>query len=374
MDRVKKLEEAIMNMPQHVDNQGQPLPAKSVAEVRLMISRSRRREELYWDTCRDAAILAAQQVQDKRIELLEKPPEVSFTDIICDILIGVTLSLPVAAIAGGVTKAVMKKLIGPSLKTREVVKVFSAELRQKQFIGPGVLKSTVIKIKEKELGGDAIQGRKLSPFLEGAIDESIISSIGLTGQKLVDAAKNKIAASADSQTGGDTPGVAMSSAAMDWANRQKQVTNITHDILDILVGSGLIKDGDTLEEISQLMKKNLNKWPEDGEVEQLRLLWEAAIWVSILGPIKETMFRKSGRMYGGVWVYKYHFNGAPPNQDLISYWQNRFKLFLEKQDTDTLLDFLYKVQVQMGAYFFLKHVAFVIKKSALIGNPKMESD
>ena len=85
------------------------------AELLQLISISRRQQELSFDTLADAAILAAEQVQDTRLRFQESEKSLWATDDLFQILV----SLAFQAVASSILKKAMGSLLEPLLSLRD---------------------------------------------------------------------------------------------------------------------------------------------------------------------------------------------------------------------------------------------------------------
>jgi hypothetical protein len=87
-----------------------PDPYEKLALLK-MLTHAHAQADAYFETIGDAAALAANQVQDVRLEHLEKGPSVSTADVIVELLLAVALQYVGASAVAAITKSVMTRVL-----------------------------------------------------------------------------------------------------------------------------------------------------------------------------------------------------------------------------------------------------------------------
>lgn len=210
-------------------------------ELLNLISLSRRRQELYIDTIIDSWILAAEQVQDKRLEVLESGPEVAIEQIIIDFCITLLLGPCATVLMKSITKSVFTK-IGKTLTTYFVKEGNFWVIDKRKYIKE-VTSSTLAIIRK-------------------ATNETVNVSLDVTKRRLRTMAISAL------QGGGiphsqkileanDSPGVGVVSAVSSYVRHLKASINLVHDdYINKVVANGI--NNETAVDLIKFIKEDIN--------------------------------------------------------------------------------------------------------------------
>ena len=241
---------------------------KTQAVLLDLIRKSREQELLFLHTIRDAAILAGEQVQDKRLDLLENPPDVDANSFLTDFLIALALGPGVGLVIKAVTARGMRAILrNRSLNfdvTDEGIK--AAE--------------TVYAPKTEILARNLLDKRKKEFELWTKMAEDIEKvGVDVTIERL----KRVTTTGKSNSLGGDTASVAIRRAALSFVRLQEPVVVLIHEHYKDQVQSG---DFDfTAETFISFLTNNLKfsdpiKAKANSELERsLSLFFEACIWL-----------------------------------------------------------------------------------------------
>jgi len=296
-------------------------------ELLRLIARSHKLQDIYLDTIGEAVVLAAEQVQDKRLELIETPETVFAIDIIFDFFIGLAL--------GGIASVLIRKgigvILGRLLRFRAAfIKLADLELD----------KLTVQVVKE-EIGPEAAKALRqpLKKIKKGTKDYELYRKVAETA---VERTKKAIEGAIEQKhqgkfTGagwaGDSVGVGFINAVQTNISQQKAATRAIHDELSIVVQNDAI-DASLLNDLRDFLQTlvRVEEMVDLYELKtQLRLLDEAGIWSLLVDPDTIRSTRQipqydPGTLIGGrslrvgeVDVPRYNFR-----DDLVKYWVSRF--------------------------------------------------
>lgn len=240
----------------------------------------------------DGAILAVEQVQDKRIDLMEKGPEVTIDEIIFDFLLGLAVG-QVGKSLKTITDSIAKQLA-------DSVVEYGSLAKNKKFasvLGSAIELSDAEKF-EKLFGNSATITPRVIRDYNQAVREFIAENIGndleiATQRSLstVEIPKSLRDATTQAITGRtakevrleptDSPSVAMLSAAQAFVSKQRYIQTLAHDGMEIIVLSGLANPKE-LDEI----RKNVTLKPLEASYEAIRdrnkMLFEAIMWARLL--------------------------------------------------------------------------------------------
>jgi hypothetical protein len=315
--------------------------AKLKKELREQISESRGRQIEFIGTLGDAVDLAAQQVTDTRLGLLEKPPEFSARDVFVDLVI----SLSLGAVAGTVVKTGVGRMIDRSLATREAITPGPVNQRPGRPVQigdmlftngtPRALESPTVKVspdKVLEKGSDV--RAFLHEFQSSAIDE--ISDV--TEDVIKDSLKRKEARKRPEQpTGADSPSVAILDIVQKFVRHQEFMINVNHDFFADEVSFG-DHNAETLEKLrsafTTYLKRPLGGGPSLSRPfrsvttladvkEGFKRLCEACIWVRLISPLKREGARTRQRGVRGAPIEEKFTEWAVPDS-VVDYWLKRF--------------------------------------------------
>jgi hypothetical protein len=268
----------------------------------------------------DAAVLAAEQVQDQRLDLLEKGPEVELSDVIFDALVGLALM--------GVGKALVPVAQSISRELAKSMTWYASNGKNPRFarlLGAG-LRSIEPELANARL--DAADIKRRHQQVRELLTTKIGEGLGQLGERAGDAAKEGVSSGVKrvELEATDSPGVAMLGAAQSYVSQQRYALELFHGGFEAIVRSGAAGPGD-------LAGIEAAATPEvlDQQVVEIRdrhkLLFEAAIWVRLFnfdGQIKAGPF---GRL---------DFGGLP--RPLQRYLRRRFARTVERWMTGVARD------------------------------------
>lgn len=242
----------------------------------------------------DGAVLAVEQIQDKRIDLMEEGPEVTIDEIIFDFLLGLAVG-QVGKSLKTITDSIAKQLADSVVEYASLAK----NQRFASVLGSAIKLSDTEKF-EKLFGNSAtitpIVIRNYNQAVREFTAESIGKDLEIATQRSLGTVKIEIPKSAEEAatkviTGKtakevkleptDSPSVAMLSAAQAFVSKQRYIQTLAHDSMEIVVLSGLA-DSKKLYEI----RKNVTLKPLEASYETIRdrnkMLFEAVIWARLL--------------------------------------------------------------------------------------------
>lgn len=316
------------------------------------------------DAYLNGVTLAAEQVQDKRIQLLETPPEVSGWEFFGNILLTFTLE---STLGGKLLAAVTKRIFTPILRQNFVFMAlpkspYGVELkRQAQRLarmnapppvrvsgGPGrpsvpILRTgreseavTISTVLQKGAGGPGLEalGRENVQIYNASL-EAIVQGTERAQVNLAAAAKatreaiqRPGPAPALSLGATDSSGVTILAAAQHYASLTRLGVQVRHARFERLVR------GQALLPADLAVLADIFEW-EDLELDisgqriscnlsdiraRYKILFEAVIWVRLYG---FDATRKTPTLY----VNKAEFAGIP--KALSDYWRKRFAISID---------------------------------------------
>jgi hypothetical protein len=310
-----------------VENSEDVLSTAAVEQIIVTVRASVHEELERHQALVDAVTLAAEQVQDKRIELLESPPPVKGGELVVSVLLTVALE---SNLVGKVVASCTKKVLLAALKRNAVFKMlpksqagqelvtgakrafgskgtgdafaawrkFGDAMLQRKLIDD--VKADDLSLYSKEVAGFvAGAGSEVVPFAKGAREAS--RALAKQGPAALDAS--------------DTTGTALRIAAMDYASNQK-----AYDLAHLAVFEGAIRSTPITSQHVEILKDTfgleflgLKPWQIRND---LRILFEAVIWARL-----HNFNRKVGpRVFINDPEGK--IEGIDPR--LAKYWQVRF--------------------------------------------------
>jgi hypothetical protein len=300
---------------------GKVVQRRSEAEIEETLLRVRQYAFLQVERTQafvDGAILAAEQVQDKRLDLLEQGPELTVTEVIFDILLTIALE---STIAGKVLAGITKKLLKTALSSVRVFSVLPKFALSERGQNIKWL-SQLMKVR----GGKQVARNTIKKFLTPS-NELTIAQYNRTLQVLYQGGSNveqNLAAVAKGAkasypltqsrilTVGDSVSVSILSAAQVYACQQRLAIFLSHSTFEMWLRLDLVD----IEDMEMLCKSEIT----DEEAtsintlrDQYKLLFEAAIWTKLFGlDTDETkVLVNQGELFG------------VPNKHL-NYWLDRF--------------------------------------------------
>jgi hypothetical protein len=282
----------------------------------------------------DGAILAAEQVQDKRIDLLEQGPEVAATDLIFDALVTFVLESSLIGIAA---RTAAHKIITPLLRKVGAVALMPHPNIRREYLGMlefarkfGKYATAQIRDANPELRDDLKSYHSFIRAITRA-DGHIIE--GIVG--IAKAANEMNAPQTPMLIPGDSPGVAVLKAAQSYASSHRTAITMVHAQLEMAALA--TTDATALKKIADMAEI----LPLEQDLSVLRgryaLLYEAAIWAMLYGLVDGSQIRSNRGLIGGGRNVKLANVGEP----LLRYWEARF--------ASVISDWLAEMERSLGA-------------------------
>jgi hypothetical protein len=268
----------------------------------------------------DGAVLAAEQVQDQRLDLLEKGPEVELSDVIFDALLGLALM--------GVGKALVPVAESISRELAKSMTWYASNGKNPRFarlLGAG-LRSIEPELANARL--DAADIKRRHQQVRELLNTKIAEGLGALGERAKGVAEEGVSLGTKrvELAATDSPGVAMLGAAQSFVSQQRYAVELFHDGFEAIVRSGAAGPGD-------LTGIETATTPEvlDQQVVEIRdrhkLLFEAALWVRL--------FNFDGQIRAGTFG-RLEFAGLPA--PLQRYLRRRFARSVERWMTGVARD------------------------------------
>ncbi|EHR69854.1 hypothetical protein BurJ1DRAFT_0981 [Burkholderiales bacterium JOSHI_001] len=271
----------------------------------------------------DGAVLAVEQVQDKRIEVLEKGPEVQVQDVVFDLLIGLALGQ-----VGTLLKACTAPIAGDLGRAAGRYAKLSRKKQILKSLGKDTLPRDAAKFEA--LFGSATPDRRVTAAQVNDYAKAVRSFVATKVGAAIDSAGEAslgIVKSGLPKTGGkqvdleetDSPSVAMLGAAQSFMSAQRYAQALFHDALEIVVLTTPC-DQTELDEIAQAMVPTRL----DAGLAQVRdrhkMLFEAVLWWRLFNLSKGSTLRSHWFLSGRSKLLD--LGGAP--EPLLRYWLHRF--------------------------------------------------
>jgi hypothetical protein len=308
------------------------LDSNALAQLRWSIAKSRRRQETYLDTVGDSMVLAAQQVQDMRIELLERGPEISASERFVDFLIGLACSMGGELIEQGLVHFItwivrfrpLAAVVGQGVGVNQPFQVITAD---------AIKQAGRLEVNKANVGiapGTAPE----SPY-EKWFKRFAKEALGITLERAKGALSGtggQRPSAPNEEKGGDTPGVALTDTVLSFIRQQQAAVSLVHDMLDLQVTSGLMDDK-AVKGLSDMVNASLATNARGLDLRdvtelkhQLKRFFEACIWASLF-PVKSwPEARTEISLTRGEVFYPYRIQPeVPPPQPLQRYWIARFQ-------------------------------------------------
>lgn len=275
----------------------------------------------------DGAILGAEQVQDKRLEILEKSPEVTVNDVLFNIFIVFCLE---STISGWVVTKVTRSVIGPILRSNAIYQLFPGSLdRQKvaeqiqhvrQFLGKG---SSAVSKDLSSGAPDYLRYRRyLASLARGSQEENMVAAV----KTAWDSSKTPVKAG-PSLAPTDSPGVSVLQAAQNFISQQRFALSLETDFFEMLVRSCLLEPEELKDLSAALVPDSLGISVIDLR-DRMKLIFEAMIWSRLYDFQKRNMKTSllndmlTGDARDGI--------EGLDNPALINYWKRRFGKLIEE--------------------------------------------
>lgn len=196
----------------------------------------------------DGAILAAEQVQDKRLELLEQGPEVTGFDIFMDFALTFILESP---LAGKIFRAITTKMLVPRVRANQVAK---AQAMRTLALKPGArLAGGRLRIPER------LAAEQLARELKGlhSFEKILFETGSEQGPYPYLVALTKAAREASSKArlvpileASDTPGVAILDVVQQQLSERRLAIQIEHSMFELWVQTGVMSTEEIYKTLS----------------------------------------------------------------------------------------------------------------------------
>lgn len=233
----------------------------------------------------DGALLAAEQVQDVRLDKLEKGPEVDSTAVIVDLFVALLLD---SSIPGRVMKLFANSVCKPILARSAILKLSGKDLWKGEVgFSKLAMQHSYAEAFRKLLPDDDLRA---SIYLQHAkamyvqlyklpLDTDVQKDVTALG-KLAHRGASKQIATEPLSVHGDTPGVSLTSAVLQFVSTNRLLIQFQYARMETFIRLGFM-NGDQARELLRL-----------GDFEQLetslkeirdrcKLLFEAIIWGGI---------------------------------------------------------------------------------------------
>lgn len=260
----------------------------------------------------DGVVLAAEQVQNIRLDLLEKGPEVEAGLALIDVFVVFLLE---SSIPGILLTSLAKKIIRPILRTGSLwSKPYVREVKiWKQMMKEGAI--TPLQFKEamrmeandKTYSSYAWGIRALGRMSPEAQQD--ITALGKAGRE----AFHKDFSQPTPLESTDTPGVSVLDAALAFASMHRLAIFYHHSMLEAVVRVGISKE--TANSIMRVLSWETLEEDLKAIRDRFKLLYEAIIWALLCG------FQKWKPIVGPT-VRAPRLEGV--DKRLVGYWLRRF--------------------------------------------------
>jgi hypothetical protein len=306
-----------------------------VERIALLIRQSAAVQEARCDILLDAAVLAAEQVQDVRLNVIETPAEISGWEIWTEIAIGFLID---SKLPGKALSALTRKVVGQAVKTNTLFFALpkSEEGRELAFYAKNVFRDSARSVLRSGLPALKLPGLsdKDGLNLYHAALRLFVSEGSKTYEDLLNAAVKAANAKRkapkpqqnDPIPVSDSAGVAILSAAQDYARASRLGIRVRHAALEAYVRRGA-QPTDLALVVETVSWDGLDDAEQKGELQSLtvardkyRLLLEGLIWARLYD------FREappSSASNPPILVNKDTFDG--PKDRLQQYWRGRFQ-------------------------------------------------
>ena len=268
----------------------------------------------------DGAILAVEQVQDKRIDLLEQGPEVTISDVIFDVFLSVCL-IGVGKALVPITESIARelaqtasyygqiqasgKVTGLAKALRYAAIAVTADFKEEYQVG------TITPEEVQKYN------RYVREILTLAAEEKAEKAVKMGIEKVKE---HKSLTHAVDLEPTDTPGVAILNAAQSYASNQRAAITVHHAGFEAAVRS------DANSETLELIRKAVT-WPALNEEiivirDKHKMLFEAVIWAQLFGLDKNPNIKRTS--------FQAHLDLPGVTQSMFRYWRRRFARTIEK--------------------------------------------
>jgi hypothetical protein len=270
----------------------------------------------------DGAVLAVEQMQDVRLEVIEKGPEVTVSDVAFDLFIGLCFGVAGKALVP-VTESIATELVKtatwygrlggnrPLFKGLRLVASLSDEGFAQEW--QGTLTAGRMKAYNDALRAALITGatEQAANLTESALDkgEELATGGSLSPLKRVDIEAT------------DSPAVAVLGAAQSYSALQRAAIAAYHDAFELLARV------EPTAEIFDAIRQATTNSDLGADLIEIRdrhkLLFEAVMWTKLFGLDRERAWRSGNVFDSGV-----ELTGV--TRPVLDYWTHRFARLVER--------------------------------------------
>lgn len=290
-----------------MDATDKPDPYEKLALLQ-MLTHAHTQADAYFDTIGDAAGLAANQVQDLRLEYLEKGPTVTPADVILELLLSVALQHVGGVAVAAATRAVMTRV----LASRAALLLVTGRTELGERVATAYRLAKLERFVEVGVSADAVF-RGGTPRVSGAdrlvdasdalLQQTLLRRGGQTAlyndtpfqiadlaTKVVFNAARKVPskpARFTRLTTHDSPGVAMLDSAQQYVARQRSADKVLFDDAAHVVLLDLLTRDDVLSLIKTLEVYTTSLYDGQSLIQvkqHYKLFFEACVWARTLYP------------------------------------------------------------------------------------------
>jgi hypothetical protein len=306
-----------------------PSSRRTSGEIEQLVAQIRLAEAVQKERIQaivDGAVLAVEQVQDVRIDVLEKGPEVTATDMVFDLLLSFAMGR-VAAVLEPITKSIvgnLVKAVGYSRAGPALIRIASAVDSGFDDKGAEVFVQFAVGKDRSGAVSQAISPQYVKQYNALARKTVSRAAKGLVTAEKLESGFESVASGVEKLTGGsgalaadDSAGTAILGAAQTYASTQRAFISKLHALFEAAVRGGA-------DEQERGLIREAVSWPDlPEEINRIRdrykIMFEAAIWAKIFGFDQQFSKARAGSLKHGTTV---QLEGVEDR--LLVYWQSRF--------------------------------------------------
>jgi hypothetical protein len=303
-----------------------PLTPFKKAKLLEINTISRRRQEFHIRMLADAANLAVTQVQEKRIEMLEKGPSVTVTDVFIDLL----LSLVVMPVVTMLAKKAIQTIINDVLKHRSMFKLLPKTKLGREMVLDIRLESLTEEDVDFEIK-DLLKSTELKELYHENVFK-VVDQVAPTVKEL----KKFTDVYAISYAEADSAGVSLLESIQSFKRKQLAAVSRYHDAMDTVIrcGHGTEAFWDKLH--TKLRNLNENQWQiSKREYDILKRQFEFFVWMGTY-EIEVVLDPTTGWILKGLPTefrdYFLRRIPSPRSAEGVSYWHEEKKKHPDKSD------------------------------------------
>jgi hypothetical protein len=255
------------NAPSKVNPMDKPNPYEKLALLR-MLTHSHAQADAYFETLGDAAALAANQVQDVRLEHLEKGPTVTAADVVLELFLAVALQY----VGGKAVQVVTKEIMSRVLSSRRALLLIAGRSEFGEQVALAFRTAKMVRFVERGLD---------TPFVIADLATTVVFH---TGRQIPQSQYRPRYTRLSPQ---DSPGVALLDNVSLFVVRQKTFNKIVFDDMVNIVLLDLLSRDDALGLIKELEAYATALYGSESlaDIKQhYKLFFEACIWAHTLNP------------------------------------------------------------------------------------------